>query len=527
MKCRTSRRHLCGQANTLWVLLLGTFAAVFVLVAALGLLSKKEKDTTETLMVYCAAGLRGAVAPVAEQYRAEYGIEIDLQYGGSQTLLGQLEANKNSTADLYIAGDGAYVELAKSKGLVEEIIPVATMRPVIAVERDNPKNIKGISDLLNEEIRTALGNPDQTAVGRLTRKGLRESGQWKKLAEMVTESGVYKPTVNEIATDIKIGAIDAGIIWDSTAAMPQYRDHIDIIEAPELAGQTSLVTLGVLKSSVAPTSALRFARYLTSKDRGLPVFAQNGFKPVDGDPWALNPEITFFCGAVNRRAVDEVIKEFEQREGVTVNTVYNGCGILTGQMKAINLDQGGAGFPDVYMACDRYYLDNVKEWFQEDADISDADIVIAVPKGNPKNIQSIDDLTKPGIRVAIGEGKQCTIGALTTIMFEKMGVTEDIRPNIAVETSSSGMLIPSVATKSVDAAIAYVTDTKAESDKVDTIFIDSQYAKAVQPFAIAKRSEFKYLGRRLFQSITDARARFETAGFNFRFDDGKNPLGDL
>ena len=71
-----------------------------------------------------------------------------------------------------------------------------------------------------------------------------------------------------------------------------------------------------------------------------------------------------------------------------MNTVYNGCGILTGQMR-IAAEDKGRGFPDTYMACDVYYLDTVKDWFQEAVNVSDTDIVIAVQKGNPKAIQSL------------------------------------------------------------------------------------------------------------------------------------------
>ncbi|MCA9418431.1 MAG: hypothetical protein KC917_19300, partial [Candidatus Omnitrophica bacterium] len=70
-----------------------------------------------------------------------------------------------------------------------------------------------------------------------------------------------------------------------------------------------------------------------------------------------------------------------------------------------------------------------------------------------------------------------------------------------------------------DAALAYATDTKAESDKVDTISIDSPAAQAVQPFAIAKSSNHKNLDRRFYRTIARARQQFEDAGFHFRLED--------
>jgi molybdate transport system substrate-binding protein len=214
--------------------------------------------------------------------------------------------------------------------------------------------------------------------------------------------------------------------------------------------------------------------------------------------------------------VEGVIKSFSEREGVTVNTVYNGCGILTGQMRTIRDQQQGAGFPDTYMACDRYYLENVKDWFQDDVDISDTDVVIAVPKGNPGKIQNLRDLLKPGVRIAVGQPEQCTIGALTRDLLKAEGIYDDAMKNVVTQTASSAMLIPTVTTGSVDAALAYATDTKAEADKVDVIRIDLPSAKAIQPFAIARSSDHKYLGRRLYAAIADSQAAFEQAGFHFR-----------
>lgn len=480
------------------------------LVASLVMLGKKGGEQSgDALVLYCAAGVKPAVEPLAQAYEAEYGQPVQLMYGGSGTLLSSLQVS--GQGDLYIAADQSYIEIADEKSLIDETLPLAWMRPVIAVAKGNPKGIQSLADLQRSDIRLALGNPDAASIGKQTKKLLEKAGVWQAVKQQVEAKGVFKPTVPEVANDVKLGAVDAGVVWDATVA--QYPE-LEAVHVPLFDAARKQISVAVLKSSGQPTEALRFARYLNSKV-GNVVFKEHGFEAVQGDEWAVSPEITFYCGAVNRRAVDEVIKAFEEREGVTVNTLYNGCGILTGQMRTIN-QQDGAGFPDVYMACDRYYLENVSGWFQEDVDISDAAIVIAVPKGNPKGIQSIEDLAKEGVRISVGQPEQCTIGALTRIMLEKMGVYDQVMHNVVVQTASSSMLIPSVATKSVDATIAYITDTQAESDKVDYVRIDSPDAKAVQPFSIARGSDFKYLGRRLFDDITNAREHFESAGFHFR-----------
>jgi molybdenum ABC transporter molybdate-binding protein len=470
-------------------------------------------DTTPGgLMMYCAAGQRLVVEEIAADYKRQFGEEIQIQAGGTQSLLAQIELTK--TGDLFLAADDQFIDLARKKGLVDETIPVATQVPVIAVRKGNPKQIKSIQDLLRKDVKVALGNPDQAAIGDLTRQLLKKSGQWDALDQHITDQGVFQSTVNEAANSVQLGASDAAVVWDNT--LDRY-SGLEAVHVPELDAGLAHVTLAVLKSSRRPTSALKFARYLTAADKGLEVFRKHGFKVVEGDTWAEVPEIVFFCGSVNRRAIEPVLDAFEKREGVRIITSYDGCGTLTGKMRGLIKDCS-AGFPDTYMACDIFYLKNVADLFQEDVNVSDTDIVIAVAKGNPKNIQTLDDLQKPGIRLAVGQAEKCTIGALTQKMLEAEQLSRHVQENVVTETISSAALVPAVVSGSADAALAYATDTMAEKDKIDTIRIDLPSSKAVQPFSIAKSSQHKELSRRLYQSVTKAKEHFEAAGFHWRLD---------
>ncbi|MEE3365758.1 MAG: molybdate ABC transporter substrate-binding protein, partial [Planctomycetota bacterium] len=264
-----------------------------------------------SLTFFCAAGIRQPVEAVAKAYLEEYGVRINLDYGGSNTLLSRIETAR--TGDLYLAADESYIKTAREKGLVAESIPLARMKPVIAVAEGNPKNIKTIEDLLRKDVRTVLGNPDQAAVGKRTRKLLKASGHWTRLESLVRETGTFQPTVPEVANTVKIGGADAAIIWNTTTKIV---DGIDAVEVPELDRGEVLVTVGILKTASSATEALKFARYLAAKDRGLRKFKEFGFNPVQGDNWAEVPELTFFCGSVNRRAVEQAIKKFQVREGV-------------------------------------------------------------------------------------------------------------------------------------------------------------------------------------------------------------------
>ena len=529
-------RHRDGRVNALWALLAGGVAVIGVSAFLLSLGGPGQAPQGQTLVMFCAAGIRVPVEEVAAEYEEKYGVHIELQFGGSNTLLNQIQVDKYGTSDLYLAADDSYTDKAFEEGLAKERLAIAYMRPVIAVAKGNPKKIQSIRDLLKDDVRVSLGSPDQAAVGQAVRKQLSsyqidDSDLWTKLEEHVTKVGVFKPTVNDVANDVVIGTADAGIVWDSTVAMPKYAENLIGIPVEELDGDPDLISICVLASSAQPSAALKFARYLTARDRGLPVFKKYGMQPVDGDIWVENPEITFYCGAINRRAVAQIVEEFSAREGVTVNTIYDGCGILTSRMKTIDGQNPTLGFPDVYMACDRYYLDNVKEWFQDDANVSDAEIVIVVPKGSDR-VKRLNDLIEPGVRVSIGQPEQCTIGALTRRLLTEQGLYDKLKEKqqqdgeVVVEKSSSALLIPDVISGHADATVAYITDTVATRNDIDVIRIESPLNVAIQPFSIARTSVHKHLVRRLFARVSAAKESFEAAGFRFRLGVAPDESGD-
>ncbi|NIP97106.1 MAG: solute-binding protein, partial [Akkermansiaceae bacterium] len=70
--------------------LIGIAAALVLLAGALVWTHFKDQKSTggtKTITVFCAAGIKKPVAAAAEQYREESGVEVQLQYGGTGTLL--------------------------------------------------------------------------------------------------------------------------------------------------------------------------------------------------------------------------------------------------------------------------------------------------------------------------------------------------------------------------------------------------------------------------------------------------------
>jgi len=462
----------------------------------------RRSAAAQPLTVYCAAGLRLPLEAVAKQYEKEFGIRIDLSYGGSQTLLANVEVSK--TGDLYIPADDSYVAIATEKKLAAEVFPLATMMPMVAVKKGNPKNIRAITDLTRADVKLSQANPDAAAIGKVVRMALQKAGQWDAITARTT---VFKGTVNDAANDVVLGATDASFIWDALAA--QY-PALEFIAIPELSNSVGRVSAAVLTTSKSPTAALKFARYLSGRDKGLKEFERNGYRVALGEAWSREPELNLFAGAMLRPAIDQTVTDFEKREGVRVNRVYNGCGILVAEMQT-------GKHPDAYFACDTSFMNQVSDLFLDATNLSMNQLVILVPKGNPRGVKSLRDLAQPGLRLGVGHEKQCALGVLTRNTLMTNGTYLDVRKNVAVESPTGDFLVNQLRAKSLDAAIAYVSNAAGSATELDAIAIDIPCALAAQPLARSRETKQPQLTSRLIAALKSAesRARFERNGFRW------------
>jgi ABC-type molybdate transport system substrate-binding protein len=481
-----------------------------LLAVALGATAWFYRGTTDTtagtsLTVYCAAGLKKSVEAIAAQYQAESGVEIRLQYGGTGTLLGAIRVAKQG--DLFIAADDGALNDARKFDAIREVIPLVRQFPVIAVQAGNPKEIRTIADLMRADVRVALANPGAASISRSARAAL--GAAWEPLA---SHAAVMKTTVTEIAADLSLGAVDAAIVWDSTP--PQF-SGIEGVSVPELSARIENASVSVLASCRQSAAALRFARYLAAPEKGGEIFKKQAFAPAGGDRWAATPELILYSGGVNRPAIEKLLHEFSEREGITITTVFNGCGILCATMKTM-MDASNPKFPDAYYACDLCFVPPVAEHFPEAVMLTETDIGIVVQKGNPHGIKTLADLAKPGLRVGLCNAEQSTLGFMTRGILKSSGLNESVRKNVAVEVPTADFLITQMRAGGLDAAVVYRVNAAPQAEHLEYLTIDHPGAKAVQPFSVRANSPNKQLAERLLALLKANRKRFEEAGFSWR-----------
>jgi molybdate transport system substrate-binding protein len=175
----------------------------------------------------------------------------------------------------------------------------------------------------------------------------------------------------------------------------------------------------------------------------------------DGDPSAEQTagkkELMLYCGAGIRPPVAELADIFSREHNVKVVTDYAGSEVL---LSKISLTQKG----DLYMPGDQHYVDQAAE---KGMILSRRRACFFVPtilvrKDNPKNIQTLRDLTKPGIKLGLGDDRACAIGRKTKKIFAKNNIPfSEVEKNLKFKSLTVNELGLQIEAGSLDAVIVW------------------------------------------------------------------------
>lgn len=259
-----------GQKLLVLALLVLVGAGVLVLARRPG-----RVDGDARLLLYCGAGLRPPVAEIAAAFEAETGTSLEIIYGASNLLLGQLALS--GRGDLFLPGDDYYLAAAAGKGLAEAGRPLAEFVPVIIVARGNPRNVGTLDDLAGPGLRLGLADGRSAAIGRLAGLILERAGLDR---DALAANLVYtSATVHELAGAVALGHVDAAIVWRPVAAA--HATDTDMIPIDPAVNITAPVAIARLTTTTRPEAAARFIEFIAS-ERGRAVFTAHHYdRPPD------------------------------------------------------------------------------------------------------------------------------------------------------------------------------------------------------------------------------------------------------
>ena len=183
---------------------------------------------------------------------------------------------------------------------------------------------------------------------------------------------------------------------------------------------------------------------------------------------AGNKEIMVFAGAASKPPLDEAAEAFKKQTGIQVYCTYGGSGAVLSQME---LSKSGdlymPGSPDYIVMAER---DNIIDPTSTKI-IAYLIPVISVQHGNPKNIQSLADLAKPGIKVGIGNPEAVCVGLYAIEILDYNHLLVDVYKNIITQAASCDATATLISLKSVDAVMGWDVFHYWAPDNIDTVYL--------------------------------------------------------
>jgi molybdate transport system substrate-binding protein len=105
---------------------------------------------------------------------------------------------------------------------------------------------------------------------------------------------------------------------------------------------------------------------------------------------------------------------------------------------------------------------------EKPAEFATNTLVLIVPKGNPAHITSVNDITKPGVKLVICNAT-VPCGDYARTAFKNLGITTAAMKNVVSQTTDVTQTVADVATGQADAGFVYITDAKAADGKVQVV----------------------------------------------------------
>jgi len=205
-----------------------------------------------------------------------------------------------------------------------------------------------------------------------------------------------------------------------------------------------------------------------------------------GTKTGVTGTVTVFAAASLTESFTRIGKDFEAANpGATVRFNFAGSSAL-----ATQINQGAPA--DVFASAAPANMKTVTDAGNGNGDGTPTtfvrnQLVIAVPKGNPKGVKAVSDLTRPGVKVALC-AEQVPCGAAAKKALSAANVS--IKP-VTLEQDVKAAL-SKVKLGEVDAALVYRTDAKAAPSDVDGVeFPESSGAINDYPIVVVKNAPNK------------------------------------
>jgi molybdate transport system substrate-binding protein len=240
---------------------------------------------------------------------------------------------------------------------------------------------------------------------------------------------------------------------------------------------------------------------------------------------ASSDSLMIFAGAASKPPTEEVARIYEKKKGVGVQVTFGGSGFVLSQMK---LARKG----DVYFPGSSDFMEKAKRdglVFPETEKIVAYLIpAINVQKGNPRKIQSLKDLLKPGVRLAIADPESVCVGTYAVEVIEKNLSPEEqalFRKNLVTTVESCEKTANIISLKGVDAVIGWEVFKHWDPERIETIFLKPEEVPRIGyiPAAVSRFTGKKDLVMKFIDFLVspESKAVFKKYGYLMNLEEAR------
>ncbi len=242
-------------------------AALAVLIAAAQPVAAAPKPSGE-ITVFAASSLTESFDAIAKQFEKKYpDVTVKFNYDASSNLATQI--NQGAPADVFASADQDNLQKTIDAGTVTPPpVVFAKNRLEIAVEKGNPKKIKGLADLQKSGLVVVLC-ADQVPCGKYAAQSLAMAG-------VTINPSSKEENAKATLSKVSIGEGDASIVY--TTDVKASKGTASGVKIADKQNVIASYPMGVVKESQNATAAKAWVHFVRSKD-GQKTLRTFGFLP--------------------------------------------------------------------------------------------------------------------------------------------------------------------------------------------------------------------------------------------------------
>lgn len=230
---------------------------------------------------------------------------------------------------------------------------------------------------------------------------------------------------------------------------------------------------------------------------------------ASGEREEAQEALIIYAGAASKPPTEELVMLFEKETGIAVSVNFGGSGYMLSQMK---LAQKG----DIYFPGSSDYMEMAIQqnlvYPETEQQVVYLVNAINVQKGNPKRIQTLKDLCKPGVKVAIANPEGVCVGAYAVEIIEQNlneAEKSQLRKNIINYTESCDKTATIIALKGVDAVIGWRVFQYWNPEQIETVPLKKEEIVRVGyiPIAVSRYTNHKALAQKFIDFTVSEKGR--------------------